>query len=231
MSDVMTTAVAGAVAGFGVALPMGAVGVLLVQEGLRDRRGAMAAAAAVASVDLLYAGVATVVGPWVATALTGVEAWVRLVSAVVLGVIAGLGLRGSRRPRAVGTSPGDRTAVPGAAKHTDPAPEGIPVQRDRGAHRRIFLRFAALTLINPTTALYFVALTTAQGAELNGGTAGLVFVGAVFLASLLWQQTLVLISAALGSRLPDSARIWTFRIGFALVAAYAVKVALPLPTL
>lgn len=191
----------------------------------------MAAAAAVASVDLLYAGVATAVGPWVATALAGVEAWVRLMSAVVLGVIACWGLRASQRPRAMGTSPGDGPAEPGATKYTDPTPGGVPVQDDRGAHGRIFLRFAALTLINPTTALYFVALTTAQGAELSGGTAGLVFVGTVFLASLLWQQTLVLVSAALGSRLPDSARIWTFRIGFALVAAYAVKVALPLPTL
>ncbi|MEU5398939.1 hypothetical protein ABZ348_06510 [Streptomyces sp. NPDC005963] len=229
MSDLVTTAVAGAAAGFGVALPMGAVGVLLVQEGLRDRRRAMAAAAAVASVDLLYAGAATAVGllyAEAATALTGVEAWVRLVCAAVLGVIAVRGLRASRRPGATGISRRDGPSVRSDAT----GQEGGQEAHGRGGCGRVFLRFAALTLINPTTALYFVALTTAQGSDLSGGTAGAVFVGAVFLASLLWQQTLVLVSAALGDRLPDSARRWTFRIGFALVAVYAVKVALPLPS-
>ena len=89
---------AGAAAGLGVAMPVGAVGVLLIQEGMRDRRGAVAAAAAVAVVDCAYAAVATALGPLVASALSGVEAWVRLVSAAVLAVIAVRGLLASRHP-------------------------------------------------------------------------------------------------------------------------------------
>ncbi|MDQ0943747.1 LysE family transporter [Streptomyces sp. V1I1] len=201
-----TTAMAGAAAGLGVAMPVGAMGVLLIQEGMRDRRGAVAAAAAVAVVDFAYAAVATALGPLVASALSGVEAWVRLVSATVLAVIAVRGLLASR--------------------HAGPEPEGEsagigPV--------RTFTRFAALTLINPTTALYFAALTTAQGAALSGGTAGAVFVGGVFVASLAWQQLLVAVSGLARTRISDTARAWTFRIGYGLVAVYAVKVALPLP--
>ncbi|MET7713427.1 lysine transporter LysE [Streptomyces sp. NPDC005407] len=201
-----TTALAGAAAGLGVAMPVGAMGVLLIQEGMRDRRGAVAAAAAVAVVDFAYAAVATALGLLVASALSGVEAWVRLVSATVLAVIAVRGLLASR--------------------HAGPAPEG---ESAGTGPVRTFTRFAALTLINPTTALYFAALTTAQGAALSGGTAGAVFVGGVFVASLAWQQLLVAVSGLAGTRISDTARAWTFRIGYGLIAVYAVKVALPLP--
>ncbi|MFD7169359.1 hypothetical protein [Streptomyces violascens] len=81
MNGLWTTAMAGAAADLGVAVPVGAVGVLLIQEGMRERRGAMAAAAAVAAavatVDLVYAALATALGPLVAEALSGVEAWRR----------------------------------------------------------------------------------------------------------------------------------------------------------
>ncbi|MFE3179976.1 hypothetical protein ACFXKR_03610 [Streptomyces violascens] len=66
---------------------------LLIQEGMRERRVAMAAAVAVATVDLAYAALATALGPLVTEALSGVEAWVRLVSALVL---AASGFAGAR---------------------------------------------------------------------------------------------------------------------------------------
>ncbi|MFE3324929.1 lysine transporter LysE [Streptomyces sp. NPDC059176] len=208
MSEMWTTAVAGAAAGLGVAVPMGAMGVLLVQEGMRDRRRAVAAATAVAVVDLVYAAVATALGPLVAAALSGIEAWVRLVAATVLTAIAARGLWASRRPA-------ENAVTTGA--------EG-----SRGI-ARTFVRFTALTLVNPTTALYFAALTTAQGAALRGGAAGTVFVTGVFAASLAWQQLLVAASGFTGARIGGAARAWTFRLGYGLVAVYAVKVALPLP--
>jgi len=214
MSELWTTATAGAVAGLGVAMPVGAIGVLLVQQGMGERRGAVAAASAVAVVDMAYAAVATALGPLIASALSGVEAWVRLVSAIVLVGIAAHGLLSSRTK----ALPAEEDAsAPGATAGAD----GGPV--------RVFTRFAALTLINPTTALYFAALTTAQGAALGGGTAGAVFVAGVFVASLVWQQLLVAAGGFAGVRISGRARAWTFRIGYGLVAVYAVKIALPLP--
>ncbi|MCX5201384.1 LysE family transporter [Streptomyces sp. NBC_00237] len=208
MSELMAPALAGAAAGLGVAVPVGAMGVLLVQEGMRDRRDAVAAASAVAVVDLAYAAVATALGPLVAAALSGVEAWVRLVSAGVLMVIAVRGLWGARR----------------SVEAAPPRPGGAG-----GGAARTFARFAALTLVNPTTALYFAALTTAQGAALDGPGAGGLFVAGVFVASLCWQQLLVAAAGFAGARISPGVRAWTFRVGFGLVALYAVKVAVPLP--
>ncbi|MFC4957302.1 LysE family transporter [Streptomyces mauvecolor] len=227
MNGLWTTAMAGAAAGLGVAVPVGAVGVLLIQEGMRERRGAMAAAAAVATVDLAYAALATVLGPLVAQALSGVEAWVRLVSALVLAGIAARGLWGARGAVGEGARSAGPTAHAGAGGHAAAEGHTNPAKKDGPA--RTFARFAALTLINPTTALYFAALTTARGAALTGGAAGAVFVTGVFLASLFWQQFLVAASGFAGARISPAARAWTFRAGYGLVTLYAVKVAIPLP--
>ncbi|MEU7607222.1 hypothetical protein AB0B44_41390, partial [Streptomyces sp. NPDC041003] len=102
MSELMTPALAGAAAGLGVAMPMGAMSVLLLQEAMRHRRTAMAAAAGIAVVDLGYAALATAVGPWVASYVSPVEAWVRLISAAVLLTIATHGLSTSTRPTPFG---------------------------------------------------------------------------------------------------------------------------------
>ncbi|MFF3287168.1 lysine transporter LysE [Streptomyces sp. NPDC003023] len=216
MSELWTTATAGAVAGLGVAVPVGAMGVLLIQQSMRGRRGAVAAASAVAVVDMAYAALATVLGPLVASALSGVEAWVRLASALVLAAIAAHGLLASR------------TAALPARDAAAAAADG-GTEAGGASAVRVFTRFAALTLVNPTTALYFAALTTAQGSALSGGVAGAVFVTGVFVASFVWQQLLVAAGGFAGARISDTARAWTFRVGYGLVAVYAVKIALPLP--
>ncbi|MFF8844026.1 hypothetical protein ACF08N_15095 [Streptomyces sp. NPDC015127] len=234
MTEIWTTAAAGAVAGLGVAVPVGAVGVLLVQEAMRGRATAVAAASAVAVVDMVYAAVATALGPLVASALSGVEAWVRLASALILATIAAHGLWSSLRRPPQPPAPDARTEA-GAGGGAGPRPGGVFARfaaAGVGAEPRpgrVFARFAALTAVNPTTALYFAALTTAQGEALRGGAAGAVFVGGVLVASLLWQQFLVAAAGYAGARISDTSRAWTFRIGFGLVAVYAVKIALPLP--
>ncbi|MER6485139.1 LysE family transporter [Streptomyces virginiae] len=219
MSELMTPALAGAAAGLGVAMPMGAMSVLLLQEAMRHRRTAMAAATGVAVVDLGYAALATAVGPWVASHISPVEAWVRLASAAILLAIAAHGLAGARE------TPPD--AVTGADDPAAPAAAGRTVTGLRPA--RTFARYVALTAINPTTALYFAALTTAQGATLGSGPAGAAFLVGVGVASLLWQQSLVALGSLAGARISATARVWTFRLGYGLVAAYALKIAFPLP--
>ncbi|MFJ4864092.1 LysE family transporter [Streptomyces sp. NPDC088748] len=248
MSELMTPALAGAAAGLGVAMPMGAMSVLLLQEAMRERRAAVAAAAGIAAVDLGYAALATALGPWVASHISPVEAWVRLASAAILLTIAAHGLAGARPPDAVpasgalparppAPSPSPSTATPAAPSPTPhPAAPGSPAVPGSAAvpaavarPGRVFARYVGLTALNPTTALYFAALTTAQGAALRTGAAGGAFLLGVGAASLLWQQSLVVLGAFAGTRIPDRARVWTFRLGYGLVAAYAVKIALPLP--
>ncbi|MFD5617880.1 LysE family transporter [Streptomyces yangpuensis] len=220
MSELMTPALAGAAAGLGVAMPMGAMSVLLLQEAMRHRRTAAAAATGIAVVDLGYAALATALGPWVASHVAPVEAWVRLASAVVLLAIAAHGLSGARSKAAVPPAP-DPGQDAGAGGTTRTATDLRPA--------KAFARYVALTAINPTTALYFAALTTAQGAALGSGPSGASFLVGVGAASLLWQQALVALGSLAGARISATARVWTFRLGYGLVAAYAVKIALPLP--
>ncbi|MFD4934278.1 LysE family transporter [Streptomyces virginiae] len=239
MNELMSPTLAGAAAGLGVAMPMGAMSVLLLQEAMRDRRTAVAAAAGIAAVDLGYAALATALGPWVASHISPVEAWVRLASAVILLIIAAHGLAGARRPGAgpdsgpdsgsdsgSGAVLGQDTVAADAGGGAGVGQAGVFVRARPG---KAFARYVGLTALNPTTALYFAALTTAQGAALGTGTAGAAFLLGVGAASLLWQQALVALGSLAGTRIPDRARVWTFRLGYGLVAAYAVKIALPLP--
>ncbi|MFD8479413.1 LysE family transporter [Kitasatospora sp. NPDC059673] len=197
----MTTGAAleGVVAGLGVAVPLGAVGVLLLQEGRRGWAPAAGGATAVAAVDGAYATVAVLAGPRVAHLLAGHESAVHAVSALLLGAIAVHGLLGLRR-----------TAEPTEA----PSP---------GSAARAFVRFALLTLVNPTTALYFTALIAARGTDARSGATA--FVAGVFLASLVWQHVLAAAGAFAGAKLGPRVRRSTYAAGYGLVAVLALRLA------
>jgi threonine/homoserine/homoserine lactone efflux protein len=200
MSDVPAALLSGLIAGWGVAVPLGAIGVLLVDLGMRAGfRRASAAAAAVATADLLYAAVAAVAGSAVASVLAPHAHTMQLVAAAVLASVAVLSLL--RR----GTA--DVAALP--------------------PPHRLYGRFLALTAVNPTTVLSFVALIAGLPAVASApAPAKAAFVVAVGLASLSWQLTLAGSGAALHHRLPERARLYTALAGNALVLGLALRMAL-----
>ena len=202
---------AGVVAGLAVALPLGAIGVLILQEGLvRGWRPAFAAATGVALVDFGYAVVAVLAGAGVTAALAGRTRAVQLVGAVVLLLVAVRGLLALRaaRPTATGPAPAATTG-----------PEAGPPHRVLG-------RFVAMTAVNPLTAIYFVVLAAGLGATVAGRRAGAAFVLGVFAGSWAWQLVLAAIGAFTGARLPGWARTATSLTGYLVVIGYAVKLAL-----
>src|SRR3954471_9475429 len=90
-TDLAAPALSGLVAGWGVAIPLGAIGVLLVDLGMRaGLRRASAAAAAVATADLLYAGVAAAAGSAAAAVLEPHQRAPRLPAAAALAAGGGL---------------------------------------------------------------------------------------------------------------------------------------------
>lgn len=202
---------AGLAAGLGIALPLGAIGVLILREGVeRGIRAAGVAALAVASVDFAYALVAVVVGERIADALSGVERLVQVVGALALTVVVVLGVRDLLR--SVRVAPGD----PGASAQPE-----LPV-----GYGSTFLRFVGLTAINPMTAVYFVALTAGLSQRLSGPGAGTAFAVGVFLGSLSWQMVLAIGGGTAGARMSERVRIGVSLAGYAIVAGYAVKLAL-----
>lgn len=202
MTDLADPLLSGLLAGWGVAIPLGAIGVMVVDVGMRaGMRPAAAAAAGVATADFLYAAVAAAAGAAVAGMLEPHAHALRLGAAVVLALVGALGLRALRR-----RPDGDAGTPPGG---------------------RLYLRFVALTSINPLTVAYFAALIAGLPAVASAPVeAKIVFVAAAGLASLSWQLVLAGAGAALHRRLPASARLWTALAGNALVLGLALHMAL-----
>jgi arginine exporter protein ArgO len=195
----------GVAAGLGIALPLGAIGVLIVREAVeRGLRPAAAAALAVALVDFGYAVLAVVLGQQIAEQLAGYERAIQVIGAAALAVVVLVGLRSLWRTA--------RGPTPGAA--------GIALPT-----ARVFFRFVALTAVNPMTAVYFVALTAGLSVRVTGAGAGLAFAVGVLVGSLSWQLVLAVGGALAGGRMTRGLRIGVSLVGYAIVAAYAVRLA------
>lgn len=198
----------GLLAGLAVALPLGAISVLLLHEAFtRGWRSAAAGASGVALVDLGYAVLAVTAGTLVTSLLAGHERSIRLVGAVVLVVVAVHGVVRLFDRRG--------TAAEGPADAAGAAASPLPT---------VLARFVTLTALNPLTAVYFTVL--AAGLDLSGARRGLVFAVGVFLGSWAWQLVLVTVGALVGERLPARVRIGVSVLGYAIVLGYAVHLAL-----
>jgi threonine/homoserine/homoserine lactone efflux protein len=176
MDGFWVASLAGVLAGLGVAMPLGAIGALLLREGIVNgfRVGA-AAAAGVATVDLLYCAIATATGALLAAAIDGVRGPFLIASGILVIAIGILQLFRIRR------SPGS---------------DGAAV--DRISALRAYARFVGLTAINPMTLIYFIALGGAVTAHSASPAGPVVFVVAAGLASLAWQLMLAGAGALFG---------------------------------
>ncbi len=196
---------AGALAGYAIAVPVGAIAILIIDAGMRRGfRHAAAAGAGAASADLLYASLAVLAGTAVAALLAPVQAWLRIAAVVALLVIGARGLRGSLR--AAGAAP---TQPPGSVRVT-------------------YLRFLGLTILNPATIVYFSALILGLATVGGGAADGVAFVAGAFLASLSWQTLLAVIGAFGHRRLPARAQEAFGVVGNLTIIVMAVGIAISL---
>ncbi|MCL6731688.1 LysE family transporter [Streptomyces neyagawaensis] len=208
----MTAAlVAGLLAGYGIAIPVGAVATYLVSLTARTslRTGACAALG-VATADGLYALLAALGGTALAVALQPVLEPLRWASALVLlalavrGAITALGQYRARRLP-------DRQ------------------QRDPVGPARAYTALLGITLLNPTTVVYFAALVLgSRAAEAVRPLEQTVFVLAAFLASTSWQLLLAGGGALLGRALTGHrGRLATGLVSSAVIAVLAARMLLP----
>ena len=188
-------------AGYGIAIPVGPIAVLILSIGVSHGfRPAAAAGAGAASADLTYAALAAAFGAALASLLAPILAPVRLVGAGLLAVIGLRGLLGALAPDAADESPA-------------PPPSG--------SGRRNYLTFLGLTLANPMTFLYFAALVLGLPALEAGIGPRLAFVAGAFAASLSWQLLLARIGSAFHQRLSTRVERWTRLGGALIVLAFA----------
>jgi threonine/homoserine/homoserine lactone efflux protein len=202
----MTPFVEGMLAGYGIAIPIGAIAILIIDAALH--RGFMAglmAGAGAATADFLYATLAVVAGAIVAPVLAPFAAPLRITGGAVLIVIAGLGIwRGMR-------------ADSDMARR---APTSHPL--------RTYLQFVGLTIINPMTVVYFTALVLGTDTldVRSRITPGLLFVAGAGLASLSWQSLLALLGSCAGRRLTPRMRLAATVVGNLIVFGLGARLIL-----
>ncbi|MGC4983905.1 LysE family transporter [Streptomyces sp. DT193] len=205
----MTAAlVAGLLAGYGIAMPVGAVATYLVSLTARTslRIGA-SAALGVATADGLYALVAALGGTALAAGLQPVMLPLSRASALVLAALAVHNAIGAVR----------RYRERRLAERTGQDPPH-PV--------RAYLSLLGITLLNPTTVVYFAALVLAsRTAEAVSPLEQGVFVLAAFAASASWQLLIAGGGALLGRTLTGHrGRLVTGLVSSCVIMLLAVRV-------
>lgn len=207
---VMTAALlAGLLAGYGIAVPVGAVGAYLVSLTARTSlRTGVCAALGIATADGLYALAATLGGSALAAALRpalGPLRWVCVL--VLLGLAAWGAATGVRQYR------GQQLATRRGAAPPSPA--------------RAYGTLLGITLLNPTTVIYFAALVLGyRSGEAAGVPERALFVTAAFAASASWQVLLAGGGALLGRALTGHrGRLVTALVASGVMTALALRMA------
>ncbi|WP_432836851.1 LysE family transporter [Dactylosporangium sp. CA-092794] len=196
----------GLLAGYGVAVPVGAIGALIVSLAARGSwKVGAAAALGVATADGLYAVVAVLGGAALAGLIAPISGPLRWIAAVVLLGLAVKTARDALRHR----------GEPATARRSD-GRMGRPLSA--------YFALLGLTLLNPATIVYFGALVLGRRAD-DGLSAGAeaVWVAAAFAASASWQLLLAGGGTLLGRLLTGPrGRLWTALTSSAVIAALAI---------
>ncbi|HKV97677.1 MAG TPA: LysE family transporter [Gammaproteobacteria bacterium] len=197
----------GVLAGYGIAIPVGAIAILILETGLREgfARGFFAGAGA-ASADFLYAAVAVAAGSAAAVAVASFALPLKIASGLVLLALGGYGMWKVFKPKSTGNS-----------------------SANVNNHGSTYFQFLGLTLLNPMTIVYFAALILGGSAGARAGvTAAVLFVLGAGLASLSWQTLLAACASLLKKRLPAGMQRLFSLAGNLVVAAFGVGILLRL---
>ncbi|MEW2388527.1 LysE family transporter [Streptomyces venezuelae] len=203
--------IAGLLAGYGIAMPVGGVGTYLVALTARTtlKTGACAALG-VATADGLYALVAAVGGASLADAIEPAMTPLRWASVLVLLALA---------------ARGTLTAVREYNAHSDRSTSTSTIStRTPPGPTRAYAALLGLTLLNPATVVYFAALVLGSPAtESLTHAEQTAFALAAFVASASWQLLLAGGGALLGRVLTSrKGRLVTALTSSALITGLAV---------
>ncbi len=202
----MTAFWEGVLAGYGIAIPVGAIAILIVDIALRRGfpSGFMAGAGA-ATADFIYALLAVVAGTALALALAPYALWLRIASGIVLLILGGYGLWQAWQI----------DSAQGAGAGSD---------KNQGL-LRIYLRFLGLTILNPLTIAYFAALILGRDAEaMVTAVDRFLFVLGATLASLSWQTLLAVLGSVANQRLSPRFQRMTSIVGNLVVIILGLRI-------
>ncbi len=197
----------GVVAGYGIAIPVGPIAILILELGLRRGfRIALSAGAGAASADLIYATVAAFAGTLLISVLAPFTSILRVGSAIGLIAMGAWLLYHGR-------SPSDRTHKLGLRATSCPQTYGMVL---------------GLTLLNPVTVTYFTTLILGMEGFSPSSVSAILFVSGAFIASLSWQSLLASISGIAHKHLSAKLQLATFVVGNFVVIGLGVMILLGL---
>jgi threonine/homoserine/homoserine lactone efflux protein len=198
----------GFLAGLALAIPVGPMAIMLVNTTIsRGLRHGVVGALGMATVDGTYALAVFVIGGLIASVLTTLKLALGLVGAAILLV---LGIQTLvKNLKLIGQKDIDSATL-----------------SDSGSVAKTFGTFVAATVVNPPTALYFLAIApnvANMGYELTL-TNVLVFAFAVLVGSLIWQEALVFVGLAVRGITTNRFRVWLGLLGGLLIIALALSI-------
>jgi threonine/homoserine/homoserine lactone efflux protein len=194
--------VQGLIAGYGIAIPVGPIAILIIELGIRDGFSvAFCGGAGAASADLLYATIASLAGTFLVTILKPYSPVIHTASAITLIALGVWLLYVS-------------TGVRGSTKTKD----SLASTRS-GAYGLIF----GLTLLNPLTVAYFTTLILGLRSNIAASPENaLLFVSGTFLASLSWQSVIACVGSFGHRHLSPKLRQGTVWIGNSIILLIGV---------
>jgi arginine exporter protein ArgO len=199
----LNAALAGALAGYAIAVPVGAIAVLIIHTSItRGLRNGIAAAWGAASADGIYALAAVIVGGAATSLVSEYLAPFRLIAGVVL---IGLAIRGLAGLRSTHDPDAEHTRL---ARHTA---------------KRTYATFLGLTLLNPVTIAYFAALMVGLP-SLTAAPERVAFALGAFVASVSWQMLLAAFGALLGRGSNRRIRVASAVIGNVIVLGFGLLI-------
>ncbi len=198
--------VEGLLAGYGIAIPVGAIAILIIDVALRTGfKAGFWAGAGAASADLFYAILAALAGQALTPWLSASANVMRVVSGVVLLCLGVYGLWRIRKTPA--------KAEPAAA-----APRG---------YWAVYTQFLGLTLLNPLTVAYFASLILGgSGSGLSTFADRAAFTIGAGAASLSWQTLLAGFGAFAGRNLSPRVSILLSVTGNLIIIGLGLRILL-----
>ncbi len=198
----------GFLAGLALAIPVGPMAIMLVNTTIgRGLRHGVVGALGMASVDGFYALAVFIIGGFIAAALTSLKVVLGLVGASILLIL------------------GIQTLVRNLRLIGKPDLE-VAMSASNGSVVKTFGTFVLATLVNPPTALYFLAIApnvSNLGFPPSPENA-IVFAAAVLIGSLLWQEALVVAGLAVRGITTNAFRVWLGVLGGFLIIALAISI-------
>lgn len=203
----MYALISGLIAGYALAIPLGAIAVLLIREGvIRGFARGWIAAAGASTVDIIYSTLAITIGAIAAPIIVAISPWPGVIGGLVLICIAVIGLvNGFKSNEASGET---KTYNKGAI--------------DKAGMFQRYSTFVGLTALNPATLLYFAAIMAGLTQIITNFWDALAFVVGVGAATFSWALVLVATGAVLRMRASVRAQHITVLVGNIIIALLGI---------